>query len=110
MPSKKLNRDVFYINTTALLANKAGAEAVGMVIDLLVYVWYPNYRPFRFDPEELSRRLNKEVPARGYTPEVFERRREKILSHFIELPDGLWAPSPKYFILLGDDGKPVSVE
>jgi len=108
--TEKPFQDFFYINTDAMAANEAGAEAIGMVIDLLVYVWYPSFRPIEFDPEALAKRLNAEVPARGYTAQMFKRRRKKIASFFVQLPDGKWAPSPRYFTFRDDDQRPRLVK
>lgn len=93
-----------WINTEAMLANRAGAEASGIAMNLIMRVWWPTKQPFTFDPEALAARFNAQVPARGYTAAKIEKRRKAIATFFTVLPDGRWAPSPEYFSLT--DGNP----
>jgi hypothetical protein len=88
-----------YLDVERFLANKANAEAAGVAMDLIAGVWWPLKTPFVFDEEALAARLARELPARGYTAEMLRRRRKRIASFFTVLPDGRWAPSPKYFSL-----------
>ena len=80
-----------WINTEAMLANRAGAEASGIAMDLIMRVWWPTKQPFTFDPKALAARFNAQVPREATT-------------FFTVLPDGRWAPSPEYFSLT--DGNP----
>lgn len=97
-------KEAFWINVDAFNRNKAGAEAGGVYMDLLVYVWRPTMEPFRFDPETLATRLNVVLPRREYTAEKLEALRPAIATFFVVLDDGRWAPSPEYLSMT--DGNP----
>jgi hypothetical protein len=95
-----------YIDTRAMLANKAGLEAVGIAMDLLTIVWWPTKAPFAFDAKALAAQLSELLPARGYSDDVILRNLSGLRTFFTELPDGRWAPSPQFFSL--SNGNPGS--
>lgn len=92
-----------YINTARFLADGVGFEAAGIVMDLIGRVWWPAKSGFVFDEEALAARLAAELPGRGYTADVLRRHRAAVAAFFIVLPDGRWAPSPRYFSLTDGD-------
>jgi hypothetical protein len=88
-----------YIDVKRFLANKAGAEAVGIAMDLIGLVWWPTKTAFVFDEEVLAAQLAALLPARGYTANMLRKRRKAVATFFTALPDGRWVPSPKFFSL-----------
>lgn len=100
--------DPIYVDSKAMLSNRVGLVAVGVAMDLIMLVWWPTKQPFTFNPEKMAARLHRELPARGYTAATPRRHQKAIRSFFTVLPDGRWAPSPKFFSLTG--GVPALVE
>ncbi len=88
-----------YINVEMFLGNRAGAEASGLAMDLLMLVYWPLKQAFVYDPETLSATINQAAPGRDYDADKLKKLRKKAASFFTELDDGRWAPSPIYFSL-----------
>jgi len=88
-----------YLNTEALLANKSGAEASGLAMDLLLIIYWPLKQAFIYDPENLAARMNVVAPGRGYSASKLKKLKKKASTFFTVLEDGRWAPSPIYFSL-----------
>lgn len=91
--------DPLWIDVKAMQANRAGFEAVGIAMDLISFIWWPTKEPFVFDAAALAARLGEQLPARGYSEKAIKRNLKGVKSFFTVLPDGRWAPSPKYFSL-----------
>ena len=89
--------DPIYIDSSAMLENRVGLEARGMAMDLISLLWWPTRQPFEWDIPKLSTFLSKELPARGYSEETLRRNETEVKTFFTVLPDGRWAPNPKFF-------------
>jgi hypothetical protein len=85
-----------FINTEMFLASEAGAEAVGLAMDLLFHVYWPLKQAFVYDPETLATTINRAAPERCYDAYKLKGLRKKAAIFFTELDDGRWAPSPIY--------------
>jgi hypothetical protein len=87
----------FWVDTERMLANKAGARAMGLAIDLIMTMWLPTRGAFRYDEQQLAEHFARVLPARGYTARKLRGYRKAVATFFTALPDGSWAPSPEYF-------------
>ena len=106
--SEETEEEPLYIDAKAkaMLGNKTGMMAVGIAIDLFFHLWWPTKTPFSGDPRLMTELLQEKLPARGYTEESFRQNMKGLKTFFTVLPDGRWAPSPKYFSLT--NGNPGS--
>lgn len=100
------SRDFFYIDARAMQESSASMIAHGVVMDLMVVLWWPTKQPFAWDIPAIVSTMNAKFPARDYTEAALREHEADIRSFFTVLPDGRWAPSPKFFSM--SDGNPGS--
>ena len=86
-----------WIDSERMLANRPGARALGLAIDLIVTVWLPTKAGFRYDEQQLADHFANVLPARAYTVRKLRSYRKAVATFFTVLADGRWAPSPEFF-------------
>jgi hypothetical protein len=91
--------DGIWINAEEMLKTRGSLVCHGMVMDLLMVIWAPTKEAFRFEPKALAERLNAIFPRREYSADLLLKHEHELLEFFVVLPDGRWAPNPKYFVL-----------
>ena len=99
VPVTENEEQPLYLNTEAFLANKAGSEAGGLAMDLIIIVYWPLKQGFLYDPAKLAEKINHVAPGRKYDVAQLERLKTKVATFFTVLEDGRWVPSPIYFSL-----------
>ena len=83
----------FNIEAARPLAREIGPEAYGLVVSLIMEIWWPTKEAFQYEPDALADRLT----ATAVTADDLVRLRELAARFFTVLPDGRWAPSPEFF-------------
>ncbi len=89
------NDEPLYFNMEAArpLAREIGPEAYGLVMSLIMEIWWPTKEAFLYEPDVLVDRLT----ASNLTADDLARLREPAARFFTILSDGRWAPSPEFF-------------
>jgi hypothetical protein len=87
---------LLHLDVQAFMSHNVSPVAGAVAMDLLLHVWWPTKEPFAFNSSTHAAFLNARAPGRKYTAEMLQSNHAEIASFFTELPDGRWAPSPKY--------------
>jgi hypothetical protein len=88
-----------WINVIEMRKTRSSLACQGMVMDFISVLWWPTKEPFAFDPENIADRMNAIFTRREYTAANIRAHERELRRFFVILPDGRWAPDPKFFVL-----------